>query len=101
MNSTNPAELVHVGPHPIILSTGRPVGPGERVDPAEVTVDGDLHAHEQILCAEGVLVAVDSFDGPSNTPDPSDDTPDAPAATWTPTITTSPATVDDPDLKED
>lgn len=52
-------EYVHVGRHADVLSSGRPVGPGDRVPEAELTDEdaGFLDA--------GTLVDVDSFgDGP-------------------------------------
>lgn len=54
-------EYVHVGSHADILSSGRSVGPGERVPEKELT------SEDQHLLDEGCLVDIGSFDdGPSN-----------------------------------
>lgn len=64
-------EYVHVGVHADILSSGRSVGPGERIPGDELT-DEDKH-----LIDEGHIVDVKSFDeAPSNSPDAAE-APDA------------------------
>lgn len=53
-------EYVHVGAHAEILSSGRSIGPGDRVPEAELT------EHDQHLLDEEHLVDVASFGGADN-----------------------------------
>ncbi len=61
-------EYVHVGSHADILTSGRTLGPGDRVPEAEITEDGAITPHAQHLIDEGVLVDVASFGGHANEP---------------------------------
>lgn len=57
-----PDEYVHVSAHAHILASGRNVGPGDRINPQELT-DEDQH-----LLDEGHLADVDGFGSNSNEP---------------------------------
>jgi hypothetical protein len=50
-------EYVHVGSHADVLSSGRPVGPGQRL------ASSDLADEDQHLLDEGRIVSLDSFGG--------------------------------------
>jgi hypothetical protein len=57
-------EYVHVGSHADVLSSGRPVGPGQRLTDKDLDLPGkDNPGEDQHLLDEGRIVSLDSFGG--------------------------------------